>query len=267
MIDLHSHILPEMDDGAENLDMSLTMLSMASKGGTTTMVATPHVIGESVCPEWETIVQETKVLNREAACRGIAVTLYPGAEVAIDLEFLNKISGPGPYCLNGGRYMLVELPAREIPGWTDEFFFYLQTKEIIPILAHPERHPEIQQKPEQLLEWIHKGILVQINAGSLKGQWGTKVKKAAQLLVLNQLVHAFGSDAHSTGTRNPNLGYLKTTVQSLQRNRSIEKLFGDYPSAIVNDRDFCVSEVPESLSYKDGKWNGIKNCLSRWIGR
>jgi len=187
MIDIHCHVLPGMDDGAKDEDVALSMLQMAEDSGTTAIIATPHVIDGDWLPSWDKIVQKCQDLQEMSRDRGLSICLYPGAEVAITMDMLDLISGPGAYCLNGGKYMLVELPSTHIPEWVDEFLFRLQAKDITPVLAHPERHPKIDRNPQILWEWARRGILMQVNAPSIVGVMGRRVQKVAELLLHNNL--------------------------------------------------------------------------------
>ena len=205
MYDLHSHILPNIDDGAKNMEMSLAMLQIAKDNGTTGIVATPHVIEGEWLPTWDRILTECDILQKAAREAGNDIPIFPGGEVALYRDILDVLPGPGAYCINSGRYLLVELPATHIPSFTEDFFFTLQARGITPILAHPERHPELAKKPEILAQWISTGILAQMNGTSLTGLMGERVMKTAELLLTNNMVHVIGSDAHSIRSRNTNL--------------------------------------------------------------
>lgn len=234
MIDLHSHIIPAIDDGATDLDTSLAMLDMAASNGTKGIVATPHVIEGEWFPEWETILSGCAQLRQSAAAMGLPIQIYPGAEVALNMDLLHKISGPGPYCINEGSYMLVELPALEIPDYTEDFFFQLQTKGIIPVLAHPERNPEITKDRERLLEWLHRGILFQLNGASLCGKQGKEIKAAAELLLKCNMIHCIGSDAHGVNSRRPILTEAITVVRQLSGEEMVRIISGINPERILN---------------------------------
>lgn len=243
MIDMHCHILPAIDDGAKDLDTALAMLEIAKQNGTTAICATPHVIEGRWLPEWTTITGLCRELSRAAANEGINLPLYPGGEVAIHWDLLDRLKGPGPYCLNSGRYMLVELPAAEIPSFTEDFLFTLQTRGITPILVHPERHPAIMADPSLLIEWVRRGLLLQINGPSLTGKMGEKVMKTAETLLLSNLVHIIGSDAHSARTRKPDLSEAKAKILAMTNTQTAKTLFEDNPKAIINSEDIQVPEV------------------------
>lgn len=242
MIDMHCHILPATDDGAKDIEISMEMLQIAARNGTKAIVATPHVIEGAWLPSWDEIQQKCHDMQLAARQAGLPITLYPGAEVAIHLDMLKLLTKPGPYCINGGKYILVELPAAEIPHYTEDFFFTLQARGITPILAHPERHPLIIKKPELLLEWVGKGILVQMNAPSLTGKMGVPVMHTAELLLRSSLVHVIGSDAHSTRTRNPNLQEASAKIGDIASAVSHHELLFDNPSTILASSELKLKD-------------------------
>jgi protein-tyrosine phosphatase len=247
MIDMHCHILPGIDDGADDLDTSLAMAKIACDHGTTAIMATPHVIEGDWLPPWETILASCESLQQEVATAGMKLQLYPGAEVALSLDILSQVTGPGPYCLNGGRYMLVELPAMQIPLYTDDFFFTLQARGITPILAHPERHSAIAKDPGIVTEWIEHGVLVQINAPSLLGRMGERAQVTAELLLMNNRVQFIGSDAHGLRARTPKLSAAGQKIQSLVGREQMEQLMITNPRAVIAGQDITVAELTEFI--------------------
>lgn len=243
MIDMHTHILPGIDDGAKDESVSLNMLKIAMEHGTREIVATPHAIEGEWLPMWEEILEKTDRLNNIAGDNGINIKIYPGAEVGLNMDILKIISGPGPYCINGGRYMLVELPAAEIPGFAEEFFFQLQTQGITPVLAHPERHPEIAKDISILKDWIAKGILMQVNAPSLTGRMGKAIAENAKMLVNSSMVHCLGSDAHSDVRRRPILLEAKQDLLNLVNSEYLDSILLENAKKIINSEDIIVPEV------------------------
>ncbi|MBP2639690.1 MAG: Protein-tyrosine-phosphatase [Firmicutes bacterium] len=246
MFDLHTHILPGIDDGAKDLETSLLMLRMAAEHGTKNIALTPHVIEGEWLPDWERIVAACHRLQAAAQEHNIPLTLYPGAEIAIHYDNLERLKGPGPYCLNGGKYALVELPATHVPPFIDEFLFVLQTRGITPIIAHAERHPEIARKPELLLEWVRKGTLVQMNAPSLTGRMGEKTKAAAELLLSNNLVHVVGSDGHGLNFRRPKLDRAAQRITELVGAERAHQILIVNPKTILQGRRLDIT-VPEQI--------------------
>jgi protein-tyrosine phosphatase len=249
MVDIHTHIIPEIDDGAVDEGTAAAMLRLAAEYGTTTIVATPHVIEGEWLPEWRRIVAGCDRLLRLARENRLELAIYPGAEVALKMDLLDKlISGPGPYCINEGNYLLLELPSFEIPGFAEDFFFKLMTRGITPILAHPERHPEISRDPEIIVDWVRKGILVQMNGASFVGKMGERTAKTAELLVMNDLVHCVGSDAHGIHSRRPKLNDTVEKLVEFVGETATRRILVENPQKIIAGEPVTVPE-PRSIKY------------------
>ncbi len=252
MFDLHSHILPGFDDGAWNGDTSLAMLSTAVHTNTKQIIATPHVREGAWIPLWSDIVASCRELQVAAKDSNLDIVILPGAEVSLYPDILKLITGPGPYCINGGRYMLVELPSSVIPLYADECFFTLQIHGITPILAHPERHPGIRRDVTILEKWIRNGVLVQLNGLSLTGQLGDKIKVTAEKLLKHNLVHCIGSDAHNNFYRSPDLGGARKKIKELIGRERAEEILLLNPECIINSQDL------KSKNSRLAEWHGKK---------
>lgn len=237
MFDLHSHILPGFDDGARNREIALAMLSTADLTGTRQIVATPHIAAGAWIPLWSDIIAGCRELETLAHASNLNIAILPGAEVALYPEVLPLVTGPGPYCINGGRYMLVELPSSVIPLYADDFFFTLQIQGITPILAHPERHPGIRRDVTILEKWVNRGILVQINGPSLTGQMGDKVKATAENLLKWNLVHCIGADSHNNSYRSPNLSGERKKIRELIGQERAEQILFENPRCILMNQE------------------------------
>ncbi len=251
MFDLHSHIIPGIDDGSKNIETTLTMLQIAIQNGTTGIVATPHIIEGKWLPTWERVLKECEALQKKVQKAGMDIPIFPGGEVAIYLDILDMFKSPGSYCINGGRYMLVELPAAEIPSFTEDFFFTLQTRGITPILAHPERHPKLAQSPEILLEWIRTGVLTQMNGTSITGLMGARVMKTAELFLQNQMIHAIGSDAHGIRNRNTNLTSAVEKITMLMGESRTHELMVANPDHIIHSREIEIPDIKEIRNFQE----------------
>lgn len=261
MFDLHSHILPGIDDGAKDMEMSLAMLQIAMEKGTKGIVATPHVIEGRWLPSWDKILTECDILQKTAQKAGINLPIFPGGEIAIHFDILDLLKGPGAYCINGGRYLLVELPATHIPSFIDDFFFTLQARGITPILAHPERYPELAKKPEILVEWIRKGILTQMNGTSIIGHMGERVMATAELFLANNMIHVLGSDAHRVRNRNTNLISAVAKITELIGPKKTKDIIVENPDNILYSREINIHEIGEIQYPKKNK--GVMG----WLGR
>jgi protein-tyrosine phosphatase len=213
MIDFHSHILWEMDDGVHSLKQALSMAALAIEEGIHTIVATPHCIDEIDLKVFAKKVDKQCTIFREALLdKQLEVDIIAGAEVYLDPNYLG-MEGLEELTVGGTPYMLVEMPMREIPRYTEDFIYHLQLKGFIPIIGHPERNLDIIEAPNRLAEFIELGALAQVNTGSITGFFGTRVQECARILFKHKMVHLLGTDAHSDGKRGP---YMKQAVDILK---------------------------------------------------
>lgn len=155
MIDIHSHILYDIDDGSESLDMSLQMLRMSVDSGVTDIIATPHVNRQGHIPAWQTILDKVAALQEEADKAQIPIRIYTGAEVELNgdtLRFMKE--NHDDYCLAGSRYVMLELTDQSQPDIVEKMIYELQMRGFLPLLAHVERYERLMERPETLLAWM-----------------------------------------------------------------------------------------------------------------
>ena len=259
--DLHTHILPGLDDGSPDSAVSRAMLRLAAECGTTDVFATPHLISGSYLPAWDAILTQTSELNRFAAGNGLDVKVHPGAEVAMDWSLLDLLSAPGPYCLGGGRFILVELPLGSLPTYADEFLFLLQTRDFLPVIGHPERCPDVKKDPARLQGWLDAGIFVQLNASSLLGTMGRHTQAAALKLLDLCMVHFIGSDAHGIGVRRPDLRETAATLAKLLGPNGAQELLQKNPARLLRDRPDLIT-APCTLGQPKTRW--LDRCAAFW---
>lgn len=236
LLDTHAHILWNIDDGSKNLEMSVQMLRVAAASGTKAIFATPHVIEKAVKPSWDTIKEKTQQLQELAVNEQIDIELCPGAEVQMNWELLPELGEGGAYCLNGGSYLLVELPLAEIPAYADEFWYELELKGITPILAHPERYPQLSANPQLLLKWRRRGLLLQCNSGSFTGMFGKSVCENAKVLLANGLVDLLGSDGHRSEGRNTDMSKAAEVIRQLAGEEKLRRMTIENPQAVINNQ-------------------------------
>jgi len=247
MIDVHAHILDGVDDGAQSMTDSIELLRMAADSGTTDIIATPHFIEGASHLSWETIKEKTDVLNGNALSAGIPIRVHTGAEIELNLDMLDMIEkGQGDYCLAGSKYILVELPMESIPRCADDFFYELQLRDLVPVLAHPERYSNLQKHPEILLSWVQHDILLQCNAGSFTGMFGTKAQAFAEMLLNNNMVHFLGSDAHKIERRNTDMREAVIRMKTLVSELYVEQIVTSNPQAILDNKSLDIV-VPKEI--------------------
>ena len=254
MIDIHSHILPGIDDGAKNINMTLRMIKMAEKSGTKDIVATPHFCrgyGETPYDEVKKLVEEFKKLTKR---EGLGINLHYGQEVYYSEEIINDYKSGLIGTINNSRYMLIELPMRSFDSETLEVIYELQVTGIIPILAHPERYRPIIEKPERINKFIKEGFLFQMNAGSIEGQFGNNVKKTAEILLANNIYNFIGSDAHNDTNRCT--GIDRGIELAKKKNKINEELFRESGRRLLNNED--IEFIGEKVKEKKGIFSFLK---------
>jgi protein-tyrosine phosphatase len=201
-VDLHTHVLPAVDDGARNAAESLAMLRIAVADGTRVIVATPHgAVCDRVCVQ--RAVHQLRELARSA---DLPVRLLGGSEQRLTSDLPDRLRAGEVATLADTPWLLVELSLQAgWPSWFEQAIYALQMAGGWPILAHAERYPAVQRAPLQLASATGAGVLMQINAGSLLGQSGARAQRAAEQLLRLRLAHLIASDAHAPDHRPPRL--------------------------------------------------------------
>ena len=193
MIDLHSHVLPFVDDGSDSLEKSLEMLSVSEKAGVTDLVLTPHYRAQYNKTITE-LKQSFLEFKQVASQKGIGINLYLGQEIYWDKHFKTNLENGVVSGINGGKYLLVECPYGEAQDVT-EIVYEVKTTGYIPVVAHVERYSYITL--EDVREIKQMGAIVQVNAGSLFAKDRRIDRKKVKKLFKEGLVDVVSSDAHS----------------------------------------------------------------------
>jgi protein-tyrosine phosphatase len=204
VIDLHSHILPGLDDGAPDLETSLKMARAAVAGGVRTMVATPHV-NSTYSVDAATLSQAVGALNLELSRAEMQLAVLSGAEIALPEAAALGDDELRGLALGGGDCLLVESPYIRGVFVIESVLESLRARGFRPMLAHPERSPTLQDDPRLMARLAEAGTLFAVNAGSLTGRFGPKVRDTADRLVVNGQAHVVTSDAHDLEHRPPGL--------------------------------------------------------------
>ena len=237
MIDIHSHILPGLDDGAQSIEETLMIVRQLQDVGFNTLIATPHVLeGHGFISPAE-ILAATQQVRTCVAQAGLSVEVLPGAENYI-FPNMAKWAREGKLLTlgNTGKYLLIELPLLELPLYTDQVFFELQANGMIPVLAHPERQRVLANEPDRLLDWAQKGVLFQLDLRSLSGKYGPQAKWLAKMMLQSDLINFIGSDAHRVSQS------ASTYLEALQ---IVKKISGEV--------GFCEVTLTNSRSIVEGK--------------
>ena len=259
MIDFHSHILPGLDDGSNNMTETLGMVRQLHEAGFKTLIATPHVLEGRTSLSVEEILATTEQVRQSVAEAGIPVEILPGAENYIFPD-LGKWTREGKLMTlgNAGKYLLVEFPMLEIPHYTDQVFFELQVLGITPVLAHPERNKGLADEPERLVDWANKGILFQLNIRSLSGHYGPQAKQLAEILLSSDLIHFVGSDTHRVSRSELTFSEALQSLEDIVDNSSYLALTRLNPQTMLdgnplqqNEQDY---ELKRPVEKKKRSW-------------
>ena len=200
LVDLHSHVLPRVDDGARDLDESLAMLRIAAEQGTATICATPHADRVSPSQVREGVAR----LNEAAAAHGLPVEVAAGNEILLSPETVTRLQAGQHLTLNATSYVLVELPLRgPWPGGAELALSELALAGYRPVLAHVERYPGMQREPGLATRLVDLGVLLQVNTDSLLTRSSSPRRRTAELLLRRHAVHLLASDSHHAQHRPP----------------------------------------------------------------
>jgi protein-tyrosine phosphatase len=233
VLDIHSHLLPGIDDGAETLGVSIAMLDAAVTYGIRTIVATPHLT-ERLTDDYAAAVHEAFTqVEPHARERGIA--LERGFELRLSPDLPRRLRAGEPSTLAGTRVALVDLPFTDWPYFADNILFDVQASGFLPVLAHPERYPGIQQRPALGREIAGRGIGLQVNIASLTGIFGKRARHAAEELLRLGVVHLVATDAHSAGHRMAAVPAGLTRLRELVGEAGLRQLSAVNPAILLND--------------------------------
>jgi protein-tyrosine phosphatase len=240
MVDIHSHILWGLDDGARSLEQSVSMLTAAAAAGTTDIVATPHSNGEyEFKPE---LIQQRIEELRQAS--GELPNLHTGCDFHLSFENIeDAFANPARYTINHLNYLLVEFPDLHIATSMDTILSRFVEMGIIPIVTHPERNAVLQQSLPRLKSWVENGCLVQVTGLSLLGGFGRQPDRFAWELMDRGLVHFIASDCHDPEGRHARLDEVRRTVAERRSEPEAERLLVSNPSAVL--KGLLLPEEPE----------------------
>ncbi len=238
MIDIHAHILPGIDDGAEEIGDMLDMLQLAVESGVTKIVATPHcnipgLYGNYFGDEYVELFRRAERVIRDAR---IPIEICPGME-AFATERLPELLRSGKVMtLNQSHYLLMEFAFDENPDFASSIVRRVQKLDVIPVIAHVERYDFVQDNPQMVYEWRRDGVLFQLNKGSVLGRFGRQARRTAYRLLDHNLISVIASDAHGAHRRTP---YMLDAYEELKRDYPesyLQTLFEKNPKRICEDR-------------------------------
>ena len=246
MIDIHAHILPGLDDGAQTLEEAVRLANAACEDGIVAVVATPHADG-TFGRRLGYTEQRLTELRQAFLASGLKLEVMPGCEALLTPEIAARAAAGQYLTLNGSRYLLVEWPIYQLPTYVHQALFELRLKGFVPVLAHAERYQAVQTDVNMLVTLVERGALVQVTSGSLLGEFGPEAQRTAEIMLEHGLAHALASDVHSAIHRPPLLSAGATRATRLIGSDAARALVVDTPRAIVEDQPI---ELPSPRPYR-----------------
>ncbi len=248
MIDIHSHILPGVDDGAENELASIEMAKAAIEEGITHIVASPHHKNRTYDNYRDEIRSNVAVLNDLFAIEKLDITVLPGQEVRIYGDILLDIEKGDIQTVNDTKYILIEFPSDSVPHYASQLFYDLQMNGLQPVIVHPERNRELMANHKKMYDLVHNGALTQVTAASLVGKFGKQIETFSLELIKANLTHFIASDAHNTTSRR---FAMRDAYQYIQDNVNVETayMFMENSQLLIEDQNVYRQE-PQRIRTK-----------------
>jgi protein-tyrosine phosphatase len=236
-----------MDDGPPDLATSIKMARMAVDDGISHVVCTPHANSHYRFDPARIAAAVTE-LRAAIAEAGIRMVLGSGCDFHLSYDNVrDALANPHRYTVNGGEYLLIELPDYALPPTLEETFYTLRLGGMTPILTHPERNPSLQQDATRLADWIRDGMLTQVTAASVTGLMGRKAQKLAERLLADRWVHFIATDAHNVGSRPPQLRAACDHVAARFGEEYAQRLCTENPQAVFDNRRLPPQEPPQKI--------------------
>lgn len=235
MIDMHTHILPNIDDGSESMEETIRMLKEAKEAGFTDIITTSHYIENSydiTKRERKNIINEIK---SKLDIENINIKLYNGAEAYISNNIYELIEKEELPTLNNSKYLLMELPMNNKVLYLENVIYSLESKGITPIIAHPERYSYVQKDIKFVEELVERGVLFQANYGSIIGKYGNDASKSVKKLLKKKLIHFLGTDTHKSNSIYTQMNIILKKLEKITGKEYLELLSVINPEIVINN--------------------------------
>lgn len=254
MVDLHCHLLPEIDDGSKSMEISLRLAREAVENGVTHALLTPHHMNGRYINHKQDVIKRTAEFRQQLKEHNIPLTVFPGQEVRINGQLIDALDKDDIlFADEDNRYLMLEFPDDDVPHYTNQMIFELQQRGITPIIVHPERNTKIMAHPELLYQLLQKGCLSQITASSYVGTFGKRVEDFSKKLIANGQGYLFASDAHDLPGRKYE---MRQAFEKLSREygQELAERYSNNARAIINGENVPINEVRELKKKKKRFW-------------
>jgi len=236
MIDIHSHIVFDVDDGSDSIEESIRIIRKAQERGIKGMFATPHFIEGSMTAEANEVKAKVDILKDRLKAENITMPIYTGHEIYLDFDSLTHLKNGKSLTLNNTRYVLVELPMQETLNNLDDILFEFTMRGFTPIIAHPERYVYVQKNLDVVRKWIELGVLTQINLSTLYGRYGEDVKKTAIKMLKRQMYHLVGTDVHSSQSSALSVAAPLGRMKEIVGENMYDEIVHNNPQKLIENR-------------------------------
>jgi protein-tyrosine phosphatase len=260
MIDVHSHVLPGIDDGTKVLEEAVEFCRLAAERGTEILVATPHHKPGSYQNPRDRVLEKVEDLQKRIDAAGVRLRLAPGCEIFVDTDLADRI-GTGELLTYGDnrRYILLEFSFQQYPVRPEDLIFRLKLAGVTPVIAHPERIRWFQEDADRLETLVRAGALAQVTGSSLEGTFGSRVKSITRSMMERGCIHLIASDAHDLSYRPPGLMRAIEAASEIVGAEAARRMVQEIPAAVVEGREVRVDPpvAPEDLPKKRGGFLGL----------
>ena len=247
VVDIHSHILPEVDDGPKTWDVSVAICRAAVDDGITHMIATPHANNRY---RYDREFLRGRVAELQERV-GNSLRIGLGCDFHLSYENIqDALAHPGRYVIDDTRYLLVEFSNYSIAQGSTDSLLKLGDLGLTPIITHPERNPILRENLQRVVEWAEQGFVVQVTGSALTGFWGERTRRGAQWLIEHQAVHVLATDAHDTEKRVPILSTSRDAAAEICGEEIADSLVDANPRAIVNNQPLPYFPKPVAGTYR-----------------
>ena len=252
MIDFHSHIIPEIDDGSRSIEETMLLIKQAKEAGFNGIISTSHYVSNQYEFEEGSRKQFIDIIKVGAENLGLDIDIYLGSEIYASYDIVELLKEGKASTINGTNYVLFELPMQhELPNLKNIIYTLLGSG-YKPIIAHPERYQYVKEDPNWLIDYIELGVLFQANYASIIGTYGKEAQRTVKLLLKNNMIHFLGSDVHRANTIYTKMPEILSELKKILDRIQLKKLTTINPSLVLENQPI-YTEIPKRI--KKGFWS------------
>ena len=248
MIDFHSHILPNVDDGAKSVEETFNLIKEAKDNGFEAIITTSHYMEGYYEVKKAELEVWINALNEKLHEQNIDVKLYTANEVYLSDNIINLIESKIASTINNTNYVLFEMPLNAEPMNLYDIVYEMLGHKLVPILAHPERYTFVQKDPSLIYELIEKGVLMQANYTSILGRYGEKAELLVKKFLKNDMIHFLGSDVHRQKSVYPQIPKALKEIENIVGEEKLEELTTTNPKLVLENKRIEI-DSPKKMEF------------------